>query len=84
MHPFIIDAAIVGIQVPGKQCDGDLPRAYVVVNPKVASKFSENDVIEFARSKMARYKSLDGGVVFVDSIPRNASGKILRRSLAVL
>ena len=31
--------------------------------------------------KLSNYKKLDGGVKFVGAIPRNASGKILRRIL---
>lgn len=30
---------------------------------------------------MARYKNLEGGVKFVDAIPKNASGKILKNLL---
>lgn len=42
---------------------------------------SEQEVIDFAASKLVTYKKLTGGVVFVDNIPRNATGKILRRLL---
>lgn len=33
------------------------------------------------RERLASYKQLAGGVVFVDVIPKNASGKILKRIL---
>jgi acyl-coenzyme A synthetase/AMP-(fatty) acid ligase len=32
-------------------------------------------------ARLARYKALEGGVRFVDAIPKNASGKILKRVL---
>ena len=46
-----------------------------------ASLPTEQDVIDFAASKLVSYKKLTGGVIFVDTIPRNATGKILRRLL---
>ena len=54
-----------------------MPRAFVVVGKKI----SEEEVKAFVKSKVASYKQLRGGVVFVDAIPKNASGKILRREL---
>jgi acyl-coenzyme A synthetase/AMP-(fatty) acid ligase len=35
----------------------------------------------FVKSKAARAKWIDGGVEFLDAIPKSASGKILRRAL---
>ena len=42
---------------------------------------TETEVVEFAAGQLARYKRLEGGVKFVDSIPKTASGKILKRVL---
>ena len=81
MHPDIVDAAVIGVPAPDTR-DGELPRAYVVRRPGTdASKLSEKDVIDFAGEKLVKYKRLDGGVKFVDVIPKNASGKILKRIL---
>lgn len=55
----------------------DWPRAYVVS----AKKISEEDVKEFVKARLAPYKQLRGGVVFLDEIPKNAIGKFLRREL---
>jgi acyl-CoA synthetase (AMP-forming)/AMP-acid ligase II len=41
---------------------------------------TEADVLEFCRGKLAGYKQ-PKGVVFIDVIPRNPSGKILKRVL---
>ncbi|KAK4081495.1 4-coumarate-CoA ligase [Purpureocillium lilacinum] len=74
-HDDIVDAGVVGVKVP----TGELPRAYVVRAP--GSTVSEDDVRRWVEGKVARYKWLQGGVVFVDAIPKLLSGKILRRAL---
>jgi 4-coumarate--CoA ligase len=74
-HPLIQEAAIVGIPTPG---DGELPRAYVVADP---SKISADEIKKFVADRVAPYKQLRGGVVFVDELPKSAIGKILRRQL---
>ncbi|KAF2806774.1 AMP-binding enzyme [Mytilinidion resinicola] len=79
-HPHIADAAVIG--VPASASEGELLRAYVVRMPgPEADKLDEKDVKNYGGKRLAKYKRLDGGVAFVDSIPRNASGKILRRIL---
>ncbi|OBT73527.1 hypothetical protein VF21_07252 [Pseudogymnoascus sp. 05NY08] len=72
-HPIILDAAVIGVEQDGTE----VPRAFVVVG----NKLSEEEIKSFVKSKVASYKQLRGGVVFVDAIPKNASGKILRREL---
>ena len=57
---------------------GELPRAYVV---RKDPKLTEKEVKDFVAKKVAEYKRLDGGVEFIDVIPKNATGKILRREL---
>lgn len=79
-HPQIIDAAVIGVQF-GRD-ESQLPRAYVVRRPgKDGSDLTENGVKRFTENKLASFKRLDGGVKFVAAIPRNASGKILKRIL---
>lgn len=74
-HPAVADAAVIGIP---DRCSGELPRAYVVSkDPQV----SEKDIQEFVAQKVAEYKRLDGGVEFVKQIPKNATGKIMRKDL---
>ncbi|KAK4462046.1 4-coumarate--CoA ligase-like 7 [Cladorrhinum samala] len=74
-NPDVADAAVIGVTIKGEE----LPRAYVVKKP--GSKASEQDVAKWMESKVTRYKQLKGGVVFVDAIPKNPSGKILRKLL---
>ncbi|KAL2115809.1 hypothetical protein VTJ04DRAFT_10064 [Mycothermus thermophilus] len=80
--PDVADAAVVGVTMPGEKGSGsswEVPRAYVVRRP--GSKATEADVAKWMEGKVAPYKRLTGGVVFVDVIPKNPSGKILRKQL---
>ncbi|KAF2435966.1 acetyl-CoA synthetase-like protein [Tothia fuscella] len=75
-HPEIVDAGVIG--VPLANGTGDLPRAYVVLQPE--SKLSPDEIKAFASASLAKYK-VPEEIVFIDSIPRNPTGKILRREL---
>lgn len=77
-HPKIVDAAVVGIHSPNH--GSELPRAYIVPKPGDQG-LSEGDVKSYIAQRLAKYKRLDGGVKFVDVIPRAPSGKILKRVL---
>jgi acyl-CoA synthetase (AMP-forming)/AMP-acid ligase II len=78
-HPNILDAAVIGVDTD----DGtnEVPRAYVVADPK---KISEAAIKEFVKSNVASHKQLRGGVIFMKEIPKSPSGKILRKDLRVL
>ena len=79
-HPGIVDAAVIG--VPAKSdVDGEAPRAYLIRRPGYKPEVSEEDVKKFMASRLASFKRLDGGVRFVEAIPKNPSGKILKRIL---
>lgn len=78
LHPDIWDAAVIGVLHP-KDVTTETPRAYVVKKP--GSDVDLADIKNHMSNYLARYKSLDGGVVFVDSIPKNPAGKILRKVL---
>ena len=73
-HPGIGDAAVIG-QPSDKW--GESPFAIVV---RTDDTLAEADVLNFCRDKLAGYKR-PNGVTFVDEIPRNPSGKILKRVL---
>jgi 4-coumarate--CoA ligase len=76
-HPEILDVAVIGI--PAAENGSELPKAYVIKKP--GSNIGEKDVKAWIQERLAKYKALDGGVKFVDSIPKTASGKILKRVL---
>ena len=66
-HPQLADAAVVGVTRSGDE----VPRAYVVVQEGNKGKVSEADVKEWLAKRVTRYKRLEGGVGFVDVIPKN-------------
>ena len=70
---------MIGLPAPNDP-GTDLPRAYVIPNER--SKLTEDDVKKYVEERLAPYKQLRGGVVFVDEIPKNAIGKMLRRGTA--
>jgi acyl-CoA synthetase (AMP-forming)/AMP-acid ligase II len=73
-HPGIADAAVIG-QDSAKW--GESPFAVIV---KSDANLTEADVLAHCNGRLARYK-LPKGAAFVDEIPRNPSGKILKRLL---
>ncbi|XP_038977105.1 4-coumarate--CoA ligase-like 4 [Phoenix dactylifera] len=77
-HPEITDAAV--IPFPDREV-GQYPMAYVV--RKAGSQFSEAGVMEFVAKQVAPYKRIRK-VAFVSAIPKNPSGKILRKDLIKL
>ncbi|KAL4914848.1 hypothetical protein BDW62DRAFT_204212 [Aspergillus aurantiobrunneus] len=78
-HPQIVDAAVIGLN--GPKGDTELPRAYVVRRPGTGDGLTEEEVMRYLATRLAKYKALTGGVRFVEAIPKNASGKILKRVL---
>ncbi|GAD99609.1 hypothetical protein ATEG_02710 [Paecilomyces variotii No. 5] len=79
-HPAVADVAVVGI--PTGKAGSEAPRAYVVVASKVdANEQTAKNIVDFVKVKLVHYKQLRGGVHFIEAIPRNPSGKILRREL---
>lgn len=74
--PNVTDAAVIGVP---HEISGEVPRAYVV--PKQGTDLKVDKLQEFVAEKVAAYKQLKGGVEVVASIPKNASGKILRRQI---
>lgn len=75
-HPDVIDAAVVGIP---HDRNGEAPKAFVVKRKE--SQIDEEDIKRFVADKVVEYKQLTGGVNFLDAIPKNTTGKILRREI---
>ncbi|TMW53028.1 hypothetical protein DOY81_001891, partial [Sarcophaga bullata] len=75
-HPKILEAAVFGIPHP---LNGEVPRALVVLRPNMEA--TEEEIYNYVAEKVAVYKKLDGGIIFATEIPKNPTGKILRKVL---
>ena len=74
-HPDISQAAVIGI--PDARL-GEVGMAFVVVRP--GAQVSGADIIGWSRDQMANYK-VPRAVEFVDDLPRNATGKVVKDEL---
>jgi acyl-CoA synthetase (AMP-forming)/AMP-acid ligase II len=74
-HPDVAEVAVIG--VPDEKW-GEAVKAVVAVKP--GTQPSPDDIIAFARTRIAAFK-VPKSVDFIDALPRNASGKILRKDL---
>jgi long-chain acyl-CoA synthetase len=74
-HPGVAEVGVAG--VPDDRT-GEAVKAYVVLEP--GATLAPEALIEHARDHLARYKC-PSAVAFVDRLPRNAAGKLVRREL---
>ncbi|MGW7817260.1 4-coumarate--CoA ligase family protein [Streptomyces puniciscabiei] len=79
-HPGIADAAVIG----SRDDDGnEIPHAFVVRHTDAAEELTENEIMLYVAERVAPYKRIRR-ITFIDTVPRAASGKILRRELREL
>ena len=76
-HPDIQEACVVGVKDARR---GEAVKAFVVLKPARRGQVSAEDVIAWARTKMAAYK-VPTIVAFEESLPKSATGKIQWRLL---
>jgi acyl-CoA synthetase (AMP-forming)/AMP-acid ligase II len=74
-HPAVLEVAVVGR--PDDKW-GEVPVAYVVLRPDTAA--SGDELVDHCRAQLAKFK-VPKAVMFLDALPRNPSGKVLKREL---
>ncbi|XP_030035744.2 4-coumarate--CoA ligase 1 [Manduca sexta] len=75
-HSCVADCGVVGAP---DEAAGELPTAFIVLKPNV--KPNKEDILQFTEQKLSPVSRLRGGIIFTNEIPKNPSGKILRRVL---
>ena len=74
-HPAVLEAGV--IPVPDEKW-GEVPKALIVL--KLNASVTEAELIDFCRSRLSHYKC-PRSVDFVDSLPKTATGKILKKDI---
>ncbi|KAH8099401.1 amp dependent CoA ligase [Cristinia sonorae] len=86
-HPDVADTCVVPIP---DDYSGEVPLAFVTLTAGAQARVKQNpaeanrikaELIKFVADSKVHYKRLAGGVEFIDVIPKNPSGKLLRRFL---
>jgi fatty-acyl-CoA synthase len=75
-HPAVAEAAAIGVE---DEKFGQRLRAFVAL--KSSQEASEEELKDHVKANLARYK-VPRDIVFVDQLPRNPTGKVLKRELA--
>ncbi|KAG8297974.1 hypothetical protein J6590_025191 [Homalodisca vitripennis] len=78
-HPLVSDVGVIGVPDPRS---GEVPVAYIVPQ-KHSKKLTAEHIKQFLSERVSRHKQL-ADVIFTDSIPKSAAGKILRKDLREL
>lgn len=73
-HPDVVEAAVLGVPDPEQ---GEAVHCYVV---KKNPTLTEDDLLAYCREHLAKYK-LPSKIEFIEELPKNTTGKILRRAL---
>jgi fatty-acyl-CoA synthase len=74
-HPAVAEVAVIGVPHPKW-----VETPYAVVVKAQGAEATEDELVQYCRENLAGYKK-PSGVIFTEELPRNASGKILKRNL---
>ena len=75
-HPAVAEVGVAAVPHPHT---GEAVKAWVVVRPGLS--LDEDTLVAWCNERLARYKC-PSKILFVDHLPRNVNGKVLRRSLS--
>jgi 4-coumarate--CoA ligase len=81
-HPAVQECIVIGVADKEEGAGNEVPLAHVVLKPGTAPEDKDklaHEIRDFVDHKVAPYKKLRGGLKIVDSIPKSAAGKLLRR-----
>ncbi|KAG6462268.1 hypothetical protein O3G_MSEX013144 [Manduca sexta] len=78
-HNAVAECGVVGTP---DEVAGELPTAFVTL--KTNAQVTKTELLEFTDQRLSPISRLRGGIIFIDKIPRNGSGKILRRELKLM
>ena len=73
--PGVKDVAVIGIR---DEKAGEVPKAFIV---RASEDVKEEHIHKFLDDKLAKYKKLSGGIVFLEELPKSPTGKVLRKEL---
>ena len=76
-HPSVLEVAVIGVRDEAK---GEIPKAFITLRP--GREAQETEIIAFCKERMAAYK-VPRMVEFPFELPKNTTGKILKRALAI-
>ncbi len=76
--PAVLEAAVIGISHPKWL---EVPKAYVVL--KAGKSLTKEEIVQHCTEKMAKFK-VPKEIEFIDELPRNPSGKVLKRQLRAM
>lgn len=74
-HPAVLETAVFGVP---DEIKGEAVKAAIILQP--GKEVSSEEIIGFCRTQIAKYK-VPKEIVFVDELPKSATGKILKRVL---
>jgi len=78
-HQHVSEVAVVGVQANEVEF-GQIVKAFIVLKEKYRDTASKDNIISFCKDRLAAYK-VPREIEFIDELPKNALGKVIRKEL---